>query len=145
MNTKLLSLAVLSASLVASPAFAAGANTPSAPTFVASAAPVVLSRAEVKNEARLAELSNQIPRGQQAWPDEAALTRSTLPRAEVKAETRVALAAHEIPRGQLPFGLEAQAPSTLSRASVKAEARLAEVNHLIPRGESNVSEARVNR
>ncbi len=109
--------------------------------LVASAnLPTALSRAQVKQEARTAELTHQIPRGQQAWPDPSLYAPSTLARADVKAETRIAEAHGLIPRGQQEFGTTVPVGySDVSRAEVKADTRAAVAHHLIPRGESNVN------
>jgi hypothetical protein len=140
MNTKLISLAVLSSSLLfAQGAIAAGPST-EAPMYVATSnAPYVLTRAEVKLDARNAEMSAQIPRGQQAWPAFDSIGAAGLSRSEVKAETRIAMATHSIPRGQQSFISYVAPQIGVSRAEVKSETRLAEAAHQIPRGEANVN------
>jgi hypothetical protein len=141
MNTKLISLAVLSSSLLfAQGAFAAGPGG-EAPMYVATLnAPTVLTRAEVKQEARSAELWQQIPRGQQAWPSVDPSATAALSRSDVKAETRLAVASRSIPRGQQNFVSYVAPQSGVLRAEVKSETRLAEASHQIPRGEANVNQ-----
>ena len=111
------------------------------PSLVATAnVSTAVSRAQVKQEARTAELTNQIPRGQQAWPDASLYAPSTLARADVKAQTRIAEAHGLIPRGQQEFGNTVLVfNNDVSRAEVKADTRAAVAHHLIPRGESNVN------
>jgi hypothetical protein len=71
------------------------ANWPSpAPTERSS-----LSRADVKEATRKAEMAGVLPRGE-AQLAAASSEPSTLSRAEVKAETLVAVRLHEIPRGE---------------------------------------------
>jgi hypothetical protein len=138
MKTTLL-VGALAAVLVLPAAYAA---EPNAPTLVAysTANQSALSRAQVKQETRAAELSNQIPRGQQSWPDASLYTPSHTARAEVKAETRVAEARGLIPRGESELHNAAYVTpaSVLPRAEVKAETRAAVSAHQIPRGESNI-------
>ncbi len=135
MKTQIL-VGLLSAALAIPAAYAADPSS-----LVARAnVPTALSRAQVKQEARTAELTNQIPRGQQAWPDPAQYAPSSLARADVKAQTRIAEAHGLIPRGQQEFGSDLKVTySDLSRAEVKADTRAAVAHHLIPRGESNVN------
>ncbi len=138
MKTTLL-VGALAAVLVLPAAYAAD---PNAATLVASSTTQpALSRAQVKQETRAAELSNQIPRGQAAWPDASLYTPSHTVRAEVKAETRVAEARGLIPRGESDLNNAAYLTpnSVLPRAEVKAETRAAEAARQIPRGESNVN------
>ena len=139
MKTTLL-VGALAAVLALPAAYAADANSP---TLVASstATQPALSRAQVKQETRAAELSNQIPRGQAAWPDASLYTPSTTARAEVKAQTRIAEARGLIPRGESELHNAAYVTpgSVLPRAEVKAETRAAVANHQIQRGESNVN------
>jgi hypothetical protein len=118
---------------------APGASVLAADNLGASRAIAPLSRGQVKAEARLAELTGQIPRGEAHYPGLDVAPRSSLTRAEVKAATRVALAEHLIARGQASFpagNFSELAP--VSRADVKAETRYAEQHGLIPRGESNL-------
>jgi hypothetical protein len=136
MKTQLL-IGALAAALAIPAAYAQQAPTGQ---YVASATvQPVITRLQVKQEARQAEMSLQIPRGQQAWPDQAYTGPSNVARADIKAQARYAEAHHLIARGQQNFVSQYTAPqSDLSRAEVKADARAAEANHTIPRGESNV-------
>jgi hypothetical protein len=139
MKTSLI-VSLIAGAVISSSALAQSPTT--APVLLASATvQPALTRAQVKQETRLAEISYQIPRGQANWPSTNFEAPSNLSRATVKAEARVAESRQLIARGQQAFNVSSNfAPSTLTRAEVKVDTRQAERAHLIPRGEANNGE-----
>jgi hypothetical protein len=99
----------------------------------AQSSPPESERSIVKDEARQAEESGTLPRGE-AEPAKVPTTKSDLSRSAVRAQARTI----REPMVKREFGTEAahRPKDTKSRAQVKAEAREAEHDDEIPRGEA---------
>jgi hypothetical protein len=97
------------------------------------------TRADVKAQARAAEKSGEIPRGDASLNMDRDTTKSTANRASVKATTKAAEKAGQIPTGQASKNLgEDTSKSVANRAEIKQETKAAEKAGEIPRGEAQV-------
>lgn len=100
-----------------------------------------LTRAEVKAEAKQAERSGTIPRGQASLSmGKVRSTPSHVSRISVKAQTKVAEREGQIPRGDAALNMDRDTTvSVLPRRLVKTETLAAEKAHEIPRGEAQAN------
>lgn len=111
-----------------------------APAFAQDASPNNAgspSRAQIEQQARDAEQSGQLMRGE-ASEGVRDNTKSVKARADVKNEARTAEAAIKQPRTEFGAGSHDPLKSTANRAAIKSQTKAAEQAGDIPRGQSDL-------